>query len=640
MAALNLQQVGQNPVAQTSKLSGSQGTDQEYAGSDASPIASTSQALTRRPPPLPARTSSSSSAVTSQVRPKPPSLPPRTPSGQAASQLQSHATQPAIRSSSISRAADPLPTKITSPRLAVGLSGMPLTFSGVQINKHTTQSPCQTIRSVPISNAANRVGPTTGDMRPPLPPSRSTPNAIPPPAAPPVPTRPPVPPRIKQVEPETTLSSSKPRKSALDFGFDNKPVTAQPQATVAAQQTTDDSLIGGIAGKFTPMLNLALKPRLTQMVAPAQPQYSLPIDPNGQDCLLCRDFSGPDQHATRYPRQTVRSLEQLGHDLTAPFSNLTDKARAICTWMHHNIAYNYVDFLAGNIKPSTPSSTLQTGLAVCEGYAALYTNLALHAGLQCITSGGHGKGLGYAALRPGDSLPEFKGNHAWNVIKLEDADGGWKLIDPTWSSGALFPDGKYHAKFTPGWFTMSNAEFGLKHFPTDQTQHFLLRPEHGGPLRPPTWQEYITDQDKATQMGKAEESGFGIGHCVYPRLELLDLGAAAAQGPKMRFELNLRCTHFRLDLRKRYPAMLTYGDGPNAQRQAFIPTANGRSWFTLVDLGDVRRRCKVGDDIICMTVDTYDGGDAAGRSASEIVNNVGKKAMSFTSMVKWKIATL
>ena len=44
------------------------------------------------------------------------------------------------------------------------------------------------------------------------------------------------------------------------------------------------------------------------------------------------------------------------------------------------------------LQPSTPFSTLDTGLAVCEGYAALFTALAAKAGLEVFTVGGHGKG--------------------------------------------------------------------------------------------------------------------------------------------------------------------------------------------------------------------------------------------------------
>ena len=86
------------------------------------------------------------------------------------------------------------------------------------------------------------------------------------------------------------------------------------------------------------------------------------------------------------------SLDWLATQLTSPFPSQTDKARAIFTWLHHNIDYDVVAFFGNNVQGSTPASTLNTGLAVCEGYAGLYAALATKAGMESIVVGGHGKG--------------------------------------------------------------------------------------------------------------------------------------------------------------------------------------------------------------------------------------------------------
>jgi hypothetical protein len=122
-------------------------------------------------------------------------------------------------------------------------------------------------------------------------------------------------------------------------------------------------------------------------------------------CLKCRDFSGPDNHAARFPRQSIPSTDitWLGHQLCDPFSSATDKARAIFTWLHHNVEYDVVAFFSKNLQPSTPNSTLRTGLAVCEGYAALFTSLATAAGLESVVVGGHGKGKPNCKSMRGDN---------------------------------------------------------------------------------------------------------------------------------------------------------------------------------------------------------------------------------------------
>src|SRR5436190_1323988 len=86
-------------------------------------------------------------------------------------------------------------------------------------------------------------------------------------------------------------------------------------------------------------------------------------------CIKCRDFTHADAHAALFPRQHITSLPDLAHALTSPFPSETDKARAIFTWLHHNVAYDTTMFFSGHLKPSTAESTLQSGLAVCDGYA-------------------------------------------------------------------------------------------------------------------------------------------------------------------------------------------------------------------------------------------------------------------------------
>jgi transglutaminase-like putative cysteine protease len=112
-------------------------------------------------------------------------------------------------------------------------------------------------------------------------------------------------------------------------------------------------------------------------------------------CLVCRDFSGPDAHAARFPRESIPShdIHWIARELTAPFTGPTDKARAIFTWLHHNIAYDARAFFGNNVQGSTPASTMASGLAVCEGYAVLFNAMALAAGVESIVVTGHGKGL-------------------------------------------------------------------------------------------------------------------------------------------------------------------------------------------------------------------------------------------------------
>ena len=140
-----------------------------------------------------------------------------------------------------------------------------------------------------------------------------------------------------------------------------------------------------------PPIPLSSRPNLNALQA-SKPRPS--VGEASDSCLQCRDFSGPDNHAARFPRESIPStdINWLAQQLTAPFTSDTDKARAIFTWEHHNIRYDVDAFFGNRLQPSTPSSTIKMGLAVCEGYAGLFTALAAAAGLESVVICGHGKG--------------------------------------------------------------------------------------------------------------------------------------------------------------------------------------------------------------------------------------------------------
>jgi transglutaminase/protease-like cytokinesis protein 3 len=168
-------------------------------------------------------------------------------------------------------------------------------------------------------------------------------------------------------------------------------------------------------------------------------------------CLLCRDFSAPDEHAKRFPKESIPYCDPawLGRELTAPFDSPTDKARAIFTWLHYNIDYDVVGFHDKGSRPRMyPADTMRTGLAVCQGYAELFQAMATAGGLEAIVVGGHGKGAGYDYKGTGP-LPPFKPDgHAWSAVKIDH--GQWKLLDACWGAGHVtdgvteYVRGKHH----------------------------------------------------------------------------------------------------------------------------------------------------------------------------------------------------
>ena len=360
--------------------------------------------------------------------------------------------------------------------------------------------------------------------------------------------------------------------------------------------------------------------------------------------MTCRDFSGPDDHALRFPRQHVSSLQTLAQQLVAPFPSLTDKARAIFTWLHHNIDYDVKSFFSGNIKGSTPQSTLQSGLAVCEGYASLFTNLAMYASLESRVVGGHGKGFGHVALQPGQPLPPYEGNHAWNVVRIDN--GEWKLIDACWGAGHVQGAGMpYCRKFSSERFTQSNEEFGIDHFPNSQTDFFL---PNG---RTMSWEEYIQINpafwpyqfERPTLFNNATED-YSVGkHTVMPPSR----GIEVYQRGTVRFQFGLFCPHWSLENHNRKgppPVFVLAAGGVDGRDKHYVPLdhvrakspgSGGDMWYVDVP---ARELGALGETLTLFAVTSFGNRqDARGLSVQEFKNGVGRTAMGFVGVAAWDL---
>jgi len=364
--------------------------------------------------------------------------------------------------------------------------------------------------------------------------------------------------------------------------------------------------------------------------------------PLSSGCLICRDFSGPDHHARLFPRSQVTSLQALAQQLTAPFLSPTDKARAIFTWLHHNIAYDVVSFFGGTVRDSTPLSTLQTGLAVCEGYAALFTTLAGSAGLDAIVVSGHGKGYGFQPLAPGSRLPAYNAGHAWNAVKVDN--GEWKLIDACWGAGYVQGPGRpYVPKFNPDYFSMSNEQFAVKHFPGNQEYFFLP----GG--RRMSWEEYIQidpakwpDAVEGPTVFTNAKEDYGIGEKTFlPKSRKISVH----QGGVVRFQFGLLCPHWTLDRHTQKglpPVFIVSVGGPDGRSKDHIPMEHlsgngggGDLWYVDIPARDLGAP---GQTVTLFSVASFGSRqDARGLTVREFVEGKGRVGMGFTGVAAWDL---
>ena len=436
-----------------------------------------------------------------------------------------------------------------------------------------------------------------------------------------------------------TIEKIKP--SALSFGLNKEELTRPTENGLQAEF--------GSALPQPPPIPLASRPDISTLVDTKARSGDTETSPahhssdRKASCLICRDFSAPDHYSSLFPRSQVTSLQQLAQQLTSPFPSETDKARVIFSWLHHNIRYDVDSFFANNVKGSTPQSTLQSGLAVCEGYAALFTNLATYAGLESVVISGHGKGFGYTPLLPGAPLPPYNAGHAWNAVRIDD--GEWKLIDACWGAGHVQGKGQpYVQQFHERYFTMENEEFGIKHFPGNKDMFYLPGGRRMG------WEEYIQINPAAWPLSVepptlfSSSSDYGIGErTVLPRSRQISL----RQGGVVRFQFSLHCPHWTVEGHSKKgppPVFMVATHGVDGRNKEYVPLEHVRGqnsggggdfWYCDINARDLGA---AGQTVTLFAVSSFgDRQDARGLTVREFKEGKGRVGMGFQGVAAWDL---
>jgi hypothetical protein len=324
----------------------------------------------------------------------------------------------------------------------------------------------------------------------------------------------------------------------------------------------------------------------------------------------------------------------LANVLCGPFPSATDKARAIFSWCHHNIAYDVYSFFNKCVKHHEPADIVRSGAAVCSGYAGVFNAIALKAGLECVTVGGHGKGFGYKPLEPGAPVPPYESGHAWNAVRI---DGGeWKLVDACWGAGNVSEGQTYNKHFSAEQFAMSNEDFGLSHFPEDQ-RHF-----YRADGRNPTWEEYFVgpggrDAGEPVMVCSDVPQKYGIRLASFsPAAKNIKM-SAYRPNDVIRFQFSAVCEHWdplkHGKKEKPYLRVLGIG-GLDGRKQDYVPFQTNGYW-SWVDIKVKDLGCS-GQEVGCWAVDTWDNSDGRGLTRERYLakRNV---AMTFEGGAVWQL---
>ncbi|KAJ3472846.1 hypothetical protein NLG97_g10680 [Lecanicillium saksenae] len=401
-----------------------------------------------------------------------------------------------------------------------------------------------------------------------------------------------------------------------------------PKQATNGQNSTQNGISNQKQEDAPPPIPTATRPSSAQ-IKEAVSRSSQPA-PALNNCFACRDWSAPDAVAAQYPRESLPSRDPIGylaHNLCSAFPSYSDKARAIFTWFHHNIAYDTGSFFGNSIQYHDGESTIRRGLAVCSGYAETYKEIAIRAGLECEAVTGHCKGFGYTPLKDGEPLPkEDPTGHAWNAVRIDG--GAWKLIDPCWGAGNV--DGatqSFNKVFAPNHFHVSNEEFGARHWPENPKHQYR---EDG---RTVGWEEYYRGRasgEPVTVFSNAEGEGIDP-FSMEPANKTLQVYS----GQVIRFQFHKVCPHWKSEKHGlgKAPLFVLNIHGLDGRKDDMVPIETDGYWHWL----DVNARDlgAPGQKVEIMQITTVGGKDARGLTAREFLAAKGKKGMSFAFLTQW-----
>ncbi|OAR01344.1 hypothetical protein LLEC1_04590 [Akanthomyces lecanii] len=571
------------------------------------------------PPPPPSRTQSGVGASTA-AKPATPALPARPARGNPPP-LPRRDTQTSVNGQDVAR--PPLPSRKSSTQQPPALPHRPastqsngfLTARRDSTSSEVSQNSARSSKSVGQSSWSTASQSTTAPPPRKLPPSLSQESQKPAPT-------PSLPLRLPARGSKQDATPTRPR--IMGFGSSRAPkVTTNGQNS---SQNTSNTAQEDSDGP--PPIPTTSRPSAAQ-INEAASRKAHPA-PELNNCFACRDWSAPDAVAAQYPRQSVPRNDPVGylaHNLCSPFPSYSDKARAIFTWCHHNIAYDTGAFFGNNVQHQTGESTISSGLAVCAGYAETYKSIANRAGLECDVVGGHGKGFGYTPLKNGEPVPRADpSGHAWNAVRIDG--GGWKLLDACWGAGNV--DGatqSFNKVFAPVHFNVTNEQFGARHFP--ENPKFQYR-EDGRTI---SWEEYYRGRangEPVTIFSNA--GGEGINETS---MEPANKHIQVNSGQVVRFQFCKTCPHWKSEKngKGKPPLFVLNIHGLNGRKDEMVPIETDGYWHWI----DVNARDlgAPGQKVEVVQITSVDHKDARGLTARDFLAAKGRKAMAFSFLTQW-----
>lgn len=175
-----------------------------------------------------------------------------------------------------------------------------------------------------------------------------------------------------------------------------------------------------------------------------------------------------DTIVAKYPK-SYSSVALLAKQIANDFHTESDKVRAVFFWIANNVSYRPKEYGKYNYSYSEPEDyvkkdkkfvekistrAISKGVAVCEGYSLLFTEVCSALGIASKYITGNGKTSYKDIGKP------FKSDHAWNIVEI---DKKLHLIDLTWAAGTY--DSGFQKELDNTFYLTPPEVFFNSHYP-------------------------------------------------------------------------------------------------------------------------------------------------------------------------------
>lgn len=178
------------------------------------------------------------------------------------------------------------------------------------------------------------------------------------------------------------------------------------------------------------------------------------------------------------PDSVTGNTTQLSNYLLTHTQEPVAFTRALYNWMANTIAYDVINTYKPDYYKDTADAvtkTLQTRVAVCQGYAALFSEVCRKGGIPAYFIGGYTQLNGQLG----------NASHAWVGVKFGDK---WYMMDPTWGAGYL-QAGKFVRKLNWSYFMVKPEVFVKTHISFDPLWQLSTHPVRHDEFRDSNWSE-------------------------------------------------------------------------------------------------------------------------------------------------------